>query len=93
MPNPRYPEPKERPRVTPPHMALRDVRTAVGITLEGLAQRIKEVSGMEVSRGTLSAIENGHRGASQELLAAIALAFGCGSGAVTTSYEPRTRAA
>ena len=89
----RYAETKERPKVTPPHLALRDVRMAVGITLEALAQRIKEVSGIEVTRGALSAIENGHRGASDELLAAIGLAFGCGADAVTTDYEPRTRAA
>lgn len=84
---------KQRPKVTPPHMPIGDVRAAVGITLDQLADRIHETSGLKVTRASLSAIENGHRGASAELLTAIALAFGVRNEAVTTNYDPRARAA
>lgn len=83
---------KQRAKVPPPHMALGDVRAAVGITLETLVDRIQDVSGITTSRGVLSAIENGHRGASAELLKAIALAYGVRPEAITTTYSPRIRA-
>lgn len=42
-----------------------------------------------VERGTISAIENGHRGASTQMLAAIADALSISSEAIDTQYEPR----
>lgn len=82
----------QRPKVTPPHVALGDLRAAVGLTLDQLADRIAEVSGEPApAKGTLSAIENGHRGASPALLEHIALAYGLRPDAITTAYEPRAR--
>lgn len=43
----------------------------------------------KVERGTISAIENGHRGASVEMLVAIASALGISADDIDTQYEPR----
>lgn len=82
----------QRDKVTPPHIALGDLRTAVGITLDQLVARIDETAGVKTTRGAISAIENGHRGASVSLLQAIALAYGLRPDAITTSYAPRATA-
>jgi transcriptional regulator with XRE-family HTH domain len=87
-----YRKPENRPEVIPPHVSLRDLRAAVGITLEQLAERIEEVSGLKPSRGTLSALETGGRGVSADLLAAIAAAYGLAPNAITTAYVPRLKA-
>lgn len=80
---------KQRARRTPPHVPLRELRTAVGITIDDLIARIDDTSGLKVTRGALSALENGHRGASVELLRAIALAYGLREDAISTDYTPR----
>ncbi len=80
----------QRPKVTPPHIALGDLRAAVGITLEELIGRIEDTTGIKTTRGALSAIENGHRGASTSLLRAIALAYGLRPEAINTAYAPRS---
>ena len=88
---PRYDH--QRPRITPPHVSLGDLRMAVGITLDQLCDRVAEVIGEEnrPTKGAISAIENGHRGASVPMLKAIALAYGLREDSITTTYEPRTR--
>lgn len=43
----------------------------------------------KVERGTISAIENGHRGASAEMLVAIASALLISADDIDTAYEPR----
>jgi transcriptional regulator with XRE-family HTH domain len=43
----------------------------------------------KVERGTISGIENGHRGASAEMLVAIASALGVSADDINTQYEPR----
>jgi transcriptional regulator with XRE-family HTH domain len=75
--------------MTPPHVELKDLRAAVGITLDQLIVRVNEVCGLEVTRGAISAIENGHRGASAELLEAIARAYNMRPDALSTTYRPR----
>jgi len=84
---------RQRPRVTPPHVTLGDLRAAVGLTLDALADRVAELEGEEnrPTKGALSAIENGHRGASESMLKALALAYGLREDAISTDYEPRTR--
>jgi len=84
---------KQRPRITPPHVTLGDLRAAVGLTLDQLADRVAEIVGEEhrPTKGALSAIENGHRGASESMLKALALAYGLREDSIHTDYEPRVR--
>lgn len=79
----------QRKRVTPPHVDLQSLRLAVGITIDELCARIAETTGTAPTRGAISALENGHRGASADLLEAIAVAYGLSPGAITTTYRPR----
>ena len=75
--------------VTPPHVSLRVLRKAVGLTLEELGERIKaHAPEFTVSRGTLSAIESGSRGVSPLMLRAIEKAYGLEEGEITLDYLP-----
>lgn len=78
-----------RTRKTPPHIALGDLRAAVGLTLDQVIERLKQETGREYTRGAISAIENGHRGASAQLLQALCAAYGLRTGAIVTDYQPR----
>lgn len=79
----------QRNRVTPPHVSIGDLRVATGMTIDQLLDRLFEVTGHRYTRGAISAIENGHRGASADLLEALAVAYGLRTGAVTATYRPR----
>lgn len=79
-------------RKTPPHVSLADLRLAAGLTIDALLDRIEAETGHRYSRGTISAIEAGHRGASAEMLTAISVAYGLRPDAVTVDYTPRRRA-
>lgn len=80
---------QQRPRRTPPHVALGDLRSAVGLTIDQVLLRLEEQTGRRYSRGAISAIENGHRGASADLLVQLAIAYGIRPGAIRTDYQPR----
>ncbi|MGV0042070.1 helix-turn-helix domain-containing protein [Mycobacterium colombiense] len=67
------------------------VRKALGLTLQNVCDHIHEEHGLKVDRGTISAIELGHRGASTEMLTAIAEALGVHATDIDTAYEPRRR--
>lgn len=82
----------DRPLRPPPHVPIRALREATETTLEELAAGLSEILGSHPSRGTLSAIESGRRGASPELLAAIEEFFCLTRGTITTTYRPRPRA-
>lgn len=87
---------KQRQPKSPPHISLRAVRAASGLTLDQVAATVTEILGIEppkspVNRGTISAIESGLRGASSEMLDAIAVAYGFQPGDITTNYVPRAR--
>lgn len=85
---------KQRKPKTPPHVSLRALRRASGLTLEQVAAAVSEVLGetVTVNRGTISAIESGLRGASTDMIAALEVAYGLEPGDLTTTYEPRARA-
>jgi len=83
----------QRTRRTPPHVSLGDLRAAVGLTLDQVIDRLRQETGRTYTRGSISAVENGHRGASHELLQALCGAYGLRSGAISTTYEPRRAAA
>ena len=84
----------QRKKLTPPMVPLSVARKAKGITLQAVCDHINEEFNFAkpVERGTISAIENGHRGASTQMLAAIASALGMADDAIDTQYEPRKRA-
>jgi transcriptional regulator with XRE-family HTH domain len=79
---------------TPPHVSLRVLRSVAGLTLEDVAERVAtHFPEMNLSRGTLSAIEGGGRGASPLMLRALEMAYGIPEGSLTTAYEPHGRVA
>ncbi len=83
-----------RDRKTPPHVPIGALRSALGMTLDEVCQRVADENPqLKPTRGAISAIEHGHRGASAQMLAALALAYGLPVDALTTDYEPRQREA
>lgn len=80
---------RPRPRVTAPHIPLSALRRKLGYTLEAVADRIGEQTGTRPERGTLSAIELGHRGASKEMLEALAQVYDIDPKLIDTTYIPR----
>jgi len=82
-----------RAKQVAPRITLGDLRAAVGLTLDEVCARVAETTGKPFFRGSLSAIENGIRGASAEVLSALETAYGIRSGSIDTQYEPRTRSA
>lgn len=83
----------QRTRRVPPHVSLGDLRAVSGKTLDQICELVSEELGKPFTRGALSAIENGHRGASQSVLGALEVAYGLRPGALATDYEPRNRVA
>ena len=81
----------QRPKRVPPHLSLGDLRAVSGKTLDQICGLVSEELGRPFTRGALSAIENGHRGASRPVLSALEIAYGLRPGALTTDYLPRNR--
>ncbi|MGE2714224.1 helix-turn-helix domain-containing protein [Mycolicibacterium litorale] len=81
----------QRPKVGPPVVTIGVLRKSKNITLQDVCDHINGEFDFPkpVERGTISAIENGHRGASCKMLAAIASALGIPVEAIDTQYEPR----
>lgn len=83
---------KQRPAKIPPHVSLKSLRDACGLTLDQLIERIeKKCDGYKPTKGAISGLENGHRGASDRLLRAIEKAYGLPEGSIVTDYVPRIR--
>ena len=89
---PKYGE--QRPRKTPPHISIRNLRRVSGLTLEAVCESVTEILGADkpMTRGALSAIESGTRGASQQVLDALAVTYGLDPGDIVTTFVPRERA-
>jgi transcriptional regulator with XRE-family HTH domain len=68
------------------------LRKVAGLTLQAVCDHINAEFAFPkpVERGTISAIENGHRGASAQMLEALASAFGIHPSEIDTSYQPRS---
>lgn len=79
----------QRPKTPPPVIPIAAVRKALGLTLQNVCDHIREEHGLKVDRGTISAIELGHRGASAQMLTAIADALRVHATDIDTAYEPR----
>jgi transcriptional regulator with XRE-family HTH domain len=83
----------QRPRRIPPHVSLVHLRAAAGLTIDQLIARMQqEFPELQTTRGAISAIEHGHRGASEQMLAALCAAYGLPADAIVTDYQPRTSA-
>lgn len=81
----------QRQKIPTPVVSIATLRKAKGITLQAVCDHINEefTFPKPVERGTISAIENGHRGASAQMLTAIASALGIPAVDIDTQYEPR----
>lgn len=78
----------QRPKVAPPHVPLVAVRNALGLKQTDVCAEVSRLLGKSFTKGALSAIENGHRGASTETLRAIEVALGLRDGDLVTDYTP-----
>ncbi|GLE59581.1 hypothetical protein NJBCHELONAE_48940 [Mycobacteroides chelonae] len=82
----------QRDSVGIPVVSLAVLRKSLNITLQAVCDHINDNDESHdpkrVERGTISAIENGHRGASVEMLAAIADALKIPVEAIQTDYVP-----
>lgn len=82
----------QRPTTRIPVVGIGVLRKALKLTLQDVCDHInaEQTFDKKVERGTISAIENGHRGASAQMLAALADALGVHVTDIDTTYEPRT---
>ena len=78
-----------RPRVTAPHIPLSTLRRRLRLRLDDVCDRIAEQTGIRPERSSISAIENGLRGASVEMLRALAEAYDIDPRLIDTDYPPR----
>lgn len=85
------PESRNRQPTPAPYIPLAVLRAKLQLTLTAVCTRIYEETGIKTDRGTLSAIENGHRGASIEMINAIAAIYGIDPDVIDTQYVPRRR--
>lgn len=73
-------------------MTLKLLRQSHGFTLDDVCERVHDqIPEVTLTRGALSAIESGTRGASDLMLTALARAFALPDDALMTDYEPRKR--
>jgi transcriptional regulator with XRE-family HTH domain len=83
---------RQRNPKVPPHVSIAIVRRLSGLTLDEVCDRIEEITGDRPTKGALSAIENGHRGASLQLITALEQAYQLPAGSISTTYQPRQAA-
>lgn len=79
---------KQRPKRTPPHIGLADLRKALGKTQDQVCHEVAARTDKSFTKGALSAIEKGLRGPSAETVAALEGALGLRPGALVLDYEP-----
>lgn len=80
---------RQRQAKVPPHVPIKYVRLAANLSIDAVIDRIRKETGRLYTRGAISAIENGHRGASSEILEALEIAYELPVGSITTTYIPR----
>lgn len=83
----------QRKPVDPPLVSLQALRKVAGLTIDQLIDKIEVVSDRRYTRGAISGVERGHRGASVELLRDMERAYGIDIHSITTDYQPRAAAA
>lgn len=80
---------RQRNPKVPPHVSLAVLRRVSGLTLDEVCDLVAEVTEDRPTKGALSAIENGHRGASAQLIAGLEHAYNLPPGSISTTYLPR----
>lgn len=83
-----YPPPEKRQPVQPPLVTLAAHRSSHGLTQQDVCQGVKAITNKTFTKGALSAIELGHRGASAETLAALEVVLKLPPGSLRVTYEP-----
>lgn len=81
----------QRSRVQPPLVPLGALRGALGLRLDDVCQQVAAITSKTFTKGALSAIENGHRGASAETLRALEIALRLPPNSLVVDYEPSAR--
>lgn len=76
---------------TPPYIPLSILRKKLGMGHQDVCDVIFELTGMRIDRSTLSGIEGGHRGTSQELLVAMAAVYDIEPRDIDVTYKLRRR--
>jgi transcriptional regulator with XRE-family HTH domain len=79
----------QRKAKLPPRVPIKFIRLAAHLSIDAVIARIHQHTGRTYSRGSISAIENGHRGASSEILEALEVAYSLPLGSISTDYVPR----
>jgi len=83
---------RQQRRGTTPHIPLESARAIAGLTIDALIDRIEIATGHRYSRGAISNVEKGTRGASVQMLEDIAAAYKIPVSKIRTDYLPRTQA-
>jgi transcriptional regulator with XRE-family HTH domain len=77
----------QRPKRQPPMAALPAIRAALGLTQTEVCTRVAAITDKTFTKGALSAVEQGHRGASAETLAALETALRMPPGSLAVTYD------
>lgn len=67
--------------------ALPAIRAALKLTQTAVCERVSATTGKTFTKGALSAVELGHRGASAETIAALETALSMPPGSLVVNYE------
>lgn len=78
----------QRPKVQPPQISLAVLRKSHRMTQAAVAEQVAAIIDKPFYSGSLSTIEGGHRGASEEILRALEQVFGLATGDLTVIYVP-----
>lgn len=79
---------KQRRKVQAPLVPLSALRAALGMKQAEVCNGVEAITDKSFTKGALSAIENGHRGASAETLAALETVLRLPAGSLVVNYEP-----
>lgn len=79
---------QQRPKVAAPLVPLSAHRASHGLTQDSVCQQVAAITNKSFTKGALSAIEQGHRGASAETLSALEVALRLAPGSLVVSYDP-----
>lgn len=78
----------QREKVQAPLVPLSALRAALGLKQTEVCNGVEAITNKTFTKGALSAIENGHRGASAETLAALEVVLRLAPGSLVVNYEP-----
>lgn len=77
----------QRPKVNPPQLGIAALRKSHRMTQAEVAKQVASIIDKPFLAGSLSTIEGGHRGASDEILRALEQVFGLATGDLAVNYE------